>query len=226
MNEKKICIIMCVNNQMLFDECVLYLQQLIVPEGFEIELLTIDDAKSMTSGYNEAMKATDAKYKIYMHQDTFITDIYFLQEMLDLFQKDSSIGIIGITGAQKMSMDGVMWHVDRVSSMYLDPEQDIEGCKKPSHIEKNNFTYVEVVDGFLMATQYDLEWREDLFKQFDFYDASQCMEFLKKGYKIAVLNLDKPVCVHDDGFILNMKNYDENRKIFLEEYRGFLSSHK
>lgn len=31
----------------------------------KIEIVAIEDAKSMTEGYNRAMKKTDAKYKVY-----------------------------------------------------------------------------------------------------------------------------------------------------------------
>ena len=81
---------------------------------------------------------------------------------------------------------------------------------------------VEAVDGLLMATQYDISWRDDLFKNFDFYDASQSMEFLKKDYRVVVPISEKPICVHDDGCILNLKYYDENRKIYLNEYLKYI----
>ena len=69
MNEKKICFIACVNDIDFFNECLLYIDRLYVPDGFEIDVLSIEEAKSMTSGYNEGMNASDAKYKIYLHQD-------------------------------------------------------------------------------------------------------------------------------------------------------------
>ena len=40
----------------------------------------------------------------------------------------------------------------------------------------------------------------------------------RKGYKVVVPFMSKPICVHDDGLILNLINYDENRKKFLKEY--------
>lgn len=226
MNEKKICFIMCVNNPVFFEENLLYINRLVIPEGYEIDFLSVEDASSMTSGYNEAMHATDAKYKIYLHQDTFITDIFFLQEMIDIFQKDPQIGMIGITGTKRIPEDGVMWHGDTVSSMYLDERQKIEMCDTYENIRNEDIISVEAIDGFFMATQYDLEWRDDLFRQFDFYDASQSMEFLKAGYKIVVPVIEKPICVHDDGYILNLENYEESRKIFLREYGEFLASRK
>lgn len=219
---KKICFIACVNNEMLFEECKLYLERLYVPEGYETELLTIYEAKSMTSGYNEGMDASDAKYKIYLHQDVFITDRYFLYELIDLFESDKSIGMVGIVGAPRMSEDGVMWNANRVGSMYGKNNKRIDRCSEYERFEEININDVEAIDGLLMATQYDIRWREDLFKNFDFYDASQSMEFLKRNYRVVVPITEKPICVHDDGYILNLVNYDDNRKIFLGEYLEFI----
>ncbi|MBQ0027012.1 MAG: glycosyltransferase family protein [Lachnospiraceae bacterium] len=218
MNDKKICIIICVNKMHYLDECRIYLSRLIIPEGYEVELNVIEGALSMTSGYNEAMNETDAKYKIYMHQDTFITDIYFLQEMLDIFALDDKIGMIGIAGAREMPNDGVMWHTDRVFAQYYKDNTDIDRCNVRCELSEASIVDVEAVDGFLMATQYDIPWRQDIFDGWDFYDASQSKEFRKRGYRIVVPKLEKPVCVHDDGMILNLDNYDKYRIKYLEEY--------
>ena len=79
-NDRKICFIICSNNQQYLEECLLYLSLLKVPKGYETEVLAIQDASSMTAGYNEGMKASDAKYKVYLHQDTFITEKTFLEK--------------------------------------------------------------------------------------------------------------------------------------------------
>ena len=49
MNEKKICFIMCVNNDAYEQEQMRYLNRLVVPEGYEMDILSIRDALSMTS---------------------------------------------------------------------------------------------------------------------------------------------------------------------------------
>lgn len=225
MDNRKICFIACVNNELMFEECKLYIERLYVPEGYEIDVLEVCDADSMTSGYNEAMHASDAKYKIYLHQDVFVVDRYFLYEMLEIFEYDNKIKMIGAVGTYEMPEDGIMWNSQRVFSIYGKNLSDIKDCDKRFSITGDNIQYVEAIDGLLMVTACDIDWREDIFKNFDFYDASQSMEFLKKGYRISVPTLGKPICVHDDGYILNLTNYEENRKIFLEEYGNFLKRH-
>ncbi|MCR5849035.1 MAG: glycosyltransferase family protein [Lachnospiraceae bacterium] len=224
MNDKKICFITCVNNHDFYSECLLYIDRLYIPEGYEIEVLSIEDAKSMTGGYNEGMNSTDAKYKIYLHQDVFIVDRYFLYELLDIFTNNTDIGMVGIVGAEKMSEDGCMWNKREVGSMYMLDLSDTSRCEEYTRLGSYVCDPVEVIDGLLMATQYDIRWREDIFTEFDFYDASQSMEFRKRGYKVVVPLMEKPICVHDDGFILNLINYDNNRKKYLNEYKKMLFS--
>lgn len=221
-DERKICIIACVNDMALWKECLLYIEQLIVPDGYTLEILSITDAQSMTAGYNEGMRSTNAKYKIYLHQDVFIVDPYFLTEIIETFRISEKIGMIGMVGVNKMPADGIMWNGDRVFSVYCKLNSKSTLCSIYMQPIDDNVAVVDAVDGLLMATQYDLPWREDIFKQWDFYDASQCFEFRKNGYYVVVPCLGKPMCVHDDGYILNLQNYDENRKIFLQEYRGML----
>jgi len=82
---------------------------------------------------------------------------------------------------------------------------------------QGDYQSVEAIDGLLMATQYDIPWREDVFQKWDFYDVSQSFEFRKRGYEVIVPKMEKPWCIHDDG-VMNLENYYEERKKFLREY--------
>ena len=86
MNDKKICFIICYNDDKYISECMYYINRLVVPAGYTIDVLTVKYADSMTSGYNAAMNETDAKYKIYMHQDVFIVNINLLEDIIKIFE--------------------------------------------------------------------------------------------------------------------------------------------
>lgn len=223
-DKHKICFIVCTNDEQQLQECMMYLGLLHVPEGYQTDMITVTDASSMTSGYNEAMRASDAKYKIYLHQDTFIVESYFLDYLLKLFQRDSKIGMIGIVGAEKLSKDGVMWHEQRCGNFYCLEELSKDGFDNIVHLKRGH-KEVEAIDGLLMATQYDLPWREDIFKGFDFYDVSQCMEFRRAGYKIAVPAQKTNWVIHACG-APSFWNYNENREILLQEYPEIANSQK
>lgn len=78
MNTNQFAFIICTNNVQYYNECVRYIKDLYVPDGYDIDIICIQDADSMTQGYNAGMQASDAAYKVYLHQDTFILNRNFL----------------------------------------------------------------------------------------------------------------------------------------------------
>ncbi|MDF2868533.1 MAG: hypothetical protein K0R05_108 [Anaerocolumna sp.] len=217
-DKNKFCFIICSNNKAFEKEALQYIERLDVPVGYTVEVLTVIDALSMTSGYNEAMLSSTAKYKIYLHQDVFIVNTNFLYDILLLFQ-NSSIGMVGMVGALMLPSHGVMWYGARVGKIYANR---ILGSMIWSAGEfTESMKEVEAIDGLLMATQYDLPWREDLFKGWDFYDISQSMEFRRKGYKIIIPNQVTPWCIHDEG-MNSLEHYYHYRRIFIKEYQDML----
>lgn len=209
---------MCTNHKIYEKECISYIERLNIPDGFEIDIMIVEGAESMASGYNQAMKESDAKYKIYLHQDVFIVYKEFLREILKLFQHQE-IGLAGIVGSSNIEESAVMWYGPRVGMLYshsiCSTSETLFGKVEGDYQE------VSAVDGLLMATQYDILWREDIFKKWDFYDVSQSFEFRKKGYKVVVPAVNEPWCIHDDG-ILDLGNYFKEREKFLQEYAKYI----
>lgn len=196
-------------------EAIYYINKLNIPNEYTIDIITVHEATGMAAGYNEAMIASDAKYKVYIHQDVFIIEPNFVRYLIHLFQ-NADIGMIGMVGSPKLPKHGIMWYGPRIGRIYSNNiGQTIDA--QIGEICSAEYQEVEALDGLLMATQYDIKWREDLFKKWDFYDVSQSFEFRKKGYKIIVPNMEKPWCIHDDGFI-DLSNYYLERKKFLQEY--------
>lgn len=224
MDEYKFCFIICSNNKLFLDECLYYISKINVPDGYMVEHLIIKEAKSMTSGYNEGMKNSNAKYKIYLHQDVFILNRNLLYDILQIFNSDQNIGMIGMVGTQKMPIDSVMWHGYRKGNLYgfnevggIDDSYDYSAYQ--FNIE-DGLVDVVAIDGLFMATSKDLLWREDLFDRWDFYDVSQSFEMKRKGYRIVVPVQSSPWCLHDD-MILDFNEYDKYRKVCLQEYKEF-----
>lgn len=206
MDEKKIAFITCVNDEMEYAECRYYLERLHVPAGYTTDVISIQEAPSMAAGYNAGMKSTDATYKVYLHQDVFIKDRDFIAHMLDVFRCDVRIGLLGMVGKRnkKLQADALMtWDTGKV----LD-NVHVSGfwhfCR-PS--KEEIFAEVWAVDGLLMATRYDVMWREDLFDGWDLYDFSQCMEFIRRGYMVTVPWQEDPWCFHDDLYV-RLGRYD------------------
>lgn len=216
----KIAFILCVNNDLYFDECSYYINRLTVPDNFQVEMIGIREADSMCAAYNLGMQSTDAKYKVYMHQDVFIKEIKFIEYLLSIFQSNPEVGMIGMVGGIGMPKTGVT---------YLAWNAGIVDCREPDmayylvcDVDGKKDKYVDAVDGLLMATQYDVPWREDLFHNFDFYDISQSFEMRRHGYKIMVPYQQTPWVIHDSSFA-KLCHYDDNRRICLKEYPEYFT---
>lgn len=223
MNSKKIAFISCVNDDATYKECLRFIDALEIPEGYSIEKIAIKNARSITSGYNEGMKKTDAKYKIYIHQDTYIINRKILFDILEIF-KDDNVGLIGAAGALTIPPNGMWWNsLDTEGSIYHNPNgngMEIYG----KNIGVDKVINVQAIDGLIMITQKDVKWREDLFDGWHFYDVSQSVEFLKLGYEIKVIKKVEPWIIHDCGtiWVNNDDIYNKYRAIFLKEYSDFL----
>lgn len=207
------------NNEQYFNECVWYINRLIIPENVSIDIIGIREAESMCAAYKAGMVSCGAKYKIYLHQDVMIRNSHFLEDIIKLFDENPRIGMLGMIGGTHMPKTGVSyraWNVGVVDCRDPDMSYYLEGAKDMNQED----TIVEAVDGLLIATQYDIQWREDLFTHFDFYDVSQSFEMRKAGYNVLVPYQKISWVIHDSGFA-KLKFYDEERRKCLEEYSDF-----
>lgn len=220
-DNNKIAFIICANNSLYYDECAWYLNRLHVPDGYETDVICITEAESMAQGYQAAMKDSDAKYKVYLHQDVFIYNRFFIDEMLGIFQSDSQIGLMGVIGGINLPQNADTWNAWNIGRAYV---CDYEGAFFVNAYQEEGRRWIEVeaADGMLLATQYDLDWREDLIPGFDFYDVSQSLEFRRCGYKVVIPFQAEPWCMHDCGHS-KLVHYDEARKNILKEYTDFFS---
>lgn len=216
MNENKICFIYCVNDPIQFEKSLETVYMLHVPLDYQVEHISIEDAKSMTSGYNTAMKKTDAKYKIYLHQDVMILNSNFLIDIITLFNKYPKLGMLGVVGTKALPENGVWWEGDR---NFGKVHESSPGVMRLLNFCEVNTPYesVQAIDGLMMITQYDIPWREDLFKAWHFYDTSQCIEFIKAGYEVGIPKQDEAWVMHDCG-IVNVTGYENERNIFIQYY--------
>ncbi|MBL6008965.1 glycosyltransferase family protein [Bacillus halotolerans] len=216
LNENSICFITCVNDDTLYDLCLRHIQSLSVPPHMEVELIDIRKADSMASGYQAAMHQSDAKYKVYVHQDTFIINRSFIYDILHVFQQNNALGMIGVIGAEEVPQSGIWWEASKKAGKVIEYRStysylsfdEIDGTVKT----------VEALDGLLLATQYDLPWRQEIFDGWHFYDTSQCFEFRKKGYLVGIPHQKEPWVIHACGNEFDSDQYSDYLNKFLSEY--------
>ena len=221
-NEKKIAFIICANNEQYLEECVWYIEQLIIPSQYEIDIISIGDADSIAEAYNAAMESSDAKYKVYLHQDVFIYNTNFIAELINIFQMHEGLGLLGVLGGVNLPQNAVVWNAwNRGWTYACNNKKGL--LVTTGYSITTDYVEVEAVDGMLMATQYDIPWREDLKLGWDFYDVSQALEFRRRGYRVGVARQESPWCMHDCGYS-KLSKYDEARKRFLMEYKEYFDA--
>lgn len=220
-DDKKISIIYCTNDELYANECNRYIKHLNVPQGFTLEILEIWNAPGMAAGYNYAMQHTDAQYKIYIHQDTFIIKRDALLDVVDRFQR-TDYKMLGIAGTKCLPEDGY-WHHSKKEDMRMQLYQDIvlDILQSKSIVCEGSEEQAEALDGIFLATCEDIPWREDLFDHWHFYDISQCFEFRRNHFMAAVMNDDAYLVMHETTAKKDAhKSYEKYCDIFLKEYQG------
>lgn len=75
MNQNKIAFIICTNNQLYFNECQYYIQNLILPENMELGVIGISEAPSMCAGYNAEMESSKSELQFGEKKRTIFFEI-------------------------------------------------------------------------------------------------------------------------------------------------------
>ncbi|MFD2411626.1 glycosyltransferase [Paenibacillus rhizoplanae] len=217
MDERKICFIMCVNNEELAERSQKNLKQLLKPDGFTVDLQIVRNASGLAAGYDQAMRQSDAKYKVYIHQDVHILNPQFLEDIVRLFSRYPSLGMLGTVGAKTLPSSGIWQDASQKFGKVIDSHT---GALQPLELMQpvDEYETVETLSGLLMATQYDLPWRKDLFTGWHFYDASHSQEFISSGYEVGVPKQPLPWCLHNCGIPDRTPAIEKARHIFLEYY--------
>ena len=209
---KKIAVIVARQGEELPQDLLMSIRLLEQPAGFTMELVEVEGKAGMAAAYGQAMEASAAKYKVYLDERVRILDAHLLVRLVRLFEKHVDLGILGISGTKVLPPDGIAFHsTRRIGALRL-----AEGARTVAWGRVlGEMENVLAVDGFLMATQADLPWREDLFHGAAFFDAAQCLEFRRHGLRAAVVGQEEPLA----EFLGDSFPADEvGRRAFLDEY--------
>ena len=188
-----------------------HLGEIDVLQGYEVELIEVPSGGAVAATYQRAMKASDAKYKVYLSSGSILLRPSFFHDMLQLFVQDPSIGVMGLVGTEQLSTTGMLENSAFLKGKFLFSDGNhFDGV----NIEKTSED-VMVVGGYLIATQYDIPWRKDLFHTNCLWAEAQCIEFKRKGYRVVVPK-------QEEAWLLVSKSevtYDEaSLEIFLDTY--------
>ena len=219
--ENKIAVIIRKTDATACNLCVESLQELKLPDGFEAEIILINNSDSPAKLYNRAMRENIAKYKIYIDEHIAVLDENILCDVVELFEKEPDIGAIGVVGSLQLPTGGLAAQGKNSYGKVLDGKtgESIEILPLNKELlakaEHETFVDVQAVDRYFIATQYDIDWREDLFDDETCLDSSQSIEFKRAGYRVVTLKREKAsIAVMQD----NNKVKEINVNKFLDEY--------
>jgi glycosyltransferase involved in cell wall biosynthesis len=184
-NPNKITFICRVTDDSVFKECEAYIDSLILPEGMQMETVTIKEPMTDGEAYQKAMLASDSKYKVYLQQNVFLVYKKFISELIHLFATHPNLGIISAIGAKTPQVggrwrDSAQKYGKRIE--YSDWKMKVSAFLQPVEAYES----VAQLDGALLATQYDLPWRVDLLKGRAFLGETRSREFINAGYEAGV----------------------------------------
>ena len=80
MDNGKIEFIINYKNEQYLAECLLHINRLQIPKGYEIGILSIAEIPDREDGYYAEPVKSNAKYKVYLKENTFIVDDTFLYQ--------------------------------------------------------------------------------------------------------------------------------------------------
>ncbi len=162
----------------------------------------------MAEGYQRAMESSTARYKLYVHQDTYLVHRGLLPELLHLFDTYPRLGMVGVVGATRLPAKAIWWlnnafHCYGRLREYFRPggfPASLYLRRRILHFSRfrsvvGDYQPAAVVDGLFLATQYDLPWANSL-GGFELYDHVQALEFIKAGLEVGIARQEAIWCLH------------------------------
>lgn len=186
MEQDLICFVILSHDEAAYNHCTRFLDRLIVPVGMRVQYMRGDgyDGGKTAALCQTAMTASDAKYKIYMSDCVSITNPRFLPAVINAFRADETLGILGVMGYSASPFSDDFWTSAPIGAVTFCKD----GKEKTAHYlyDEKNITPAKVLIPPILATQYDVPWRQ-MFQSARYAAMSLSLEHQRKGYTAAVL---------------------------------------
>ena len=163
--------------------------------GCDYELVIIDNTDnkySIFQAYNKGVEQAKGDILCFAHDDVLFRESSWGQTIVNHFQEDKQIGVIGFAGAHFLPSTPLYWYSSPfVSQRNLNNDQGL--VTEHFHEEwfgKNNIIEVAAVDGFCFFARKDLfdkiAFDDKTYKGFHLYDMDICMQAIDSGNKVCV----------------------------------------
>ncbi|MFA5484927.1 MAG: glycosyltransferase [Candidatus Pacearchaeota archaeon] len=198
-----------------------------------IQIANDSSIKSITHKYNLAVNIlrnatiSEDELVVFSHEDVSIIDAQFFDKITYLFNSRPDVGIVGIVGSEKISMDG--W--------WLDTRNNPKGRILQRNIKRNikrgmgtliEFSNVGFYDNVVSVDNCFFVVRGTLLNRINFditnmindnhfYCNDLCFQSLLNKYKVVVADI---LIYHHSTEHFEISNeWTESQKIFVEKYK-------
>tara|TARA_R110002049_G_scaffold2372_4_gene17465 strand:+ start:9463 stop:10329 length:867 start_codon:yes stop_codon:yes gene_type:complete len=161
----------------------------------DCEILKFDNKKNkypISKVYNICKQKAKYKYCLFVHEDVVFKTKNWGNILIDIFNRDKKIGLIGVAGSNYKSKNpSAFWHV-RDENLFINIIQHY-GKDTHTHLKKgftnNNLEDVVVIDGVFIALNKssNVSFNENL-KDFHCYDLAVSIDTINNNYKVVVTN--------------------------------------
>lgn len=185
-----ISIIICSRANTISDRLLHNIQETI---SVEYELIVIDNSEnkySIFEAYNIGLNKSKNEIICFIHDDINLITKDWGKVLIDIFTKNTNIGLIGIAGAKsKTKMPSAWWDCPQ-ENLCINIIQHFS-YKEKEHwfrgFEETSLKEVVAVDGvFMAARKVSTILFNTQLTGFHNYDLNLSFEYLKKGYKVFV----------------------------------------
>ena len=217
MDEKKILFVVHKTSQENYDACVKSIEELDVPLGYSYQIAAwskgTNDADAIGEVYNKLLEENVAKYKIFIKDTVLFVNETMLKDMINIFQSDEHIGLIGTEGTTNIPDSLIFGDADKVygGKYFLDNNKNV--------IEKRNlpinkeYAVAAIISSTFLAIQYSVKCVEQFVTE-NIIGEAQAIAFGRKGYKAVVPKQAVLWCL-DVG---NNIDVSQKEKEMLKEY--------
>lgn len=181
-------IVICSKNKELCDQLVVNINQTI---GIPFELEIITGAESITQAYESSLINSIGEYCLFLHEDVLFHTKNWGKSLLDHFDSDSSLGLIGVAGSKNHTLVPSAWWDCSENDKVIRILQHKPGGQKENQnqgFEAKKVVEVAVIDGVFMALRKEVNAHFDqTLSGFHGYDLDLSLAVQEKGYKVAVI---------------------------------------
>ncbi|MFC0772929.1 glycosyltransferase [Terrimonas alba] len=148
--------------------------------GIEYELLVFDNRREnlgICEVYNRMAEKAHYPYIVFLHEDLVMKTQNWGRYLVEIFQNDPDIGLVGVAGSDYKSHHFSGWYSGGSGRDYFNITHRQDGEDKlllfPEKWEKNEYEVV-CIDGVFMACPkviwQSIKFDHDLLRRFHFYD--------------------------------------------------------